>query len=392
MTQIIPYDDAVARLKQELGARKNKIAQLLPPDFMDPARYLQLAQTMCEKTPALMECTPLSLCGGIIESAQLGLPLDNALGYAYLVPFFDRKSNERRAVFIPGYKGLMELARRSSHVAHIWADVVRKGDTITEERGDQPRLIHIPLELEERTAEYLDDKNITGAYACAKLTNGTICHVLMSRVEINSIRERSRAKNAGPWVTDFPAMAKKTPIRQLCKFLPLSPEDMRQVGRDELIDAGIDPPRTQEEEAPEVRILSKEEAEPSGDAFKGAEEKWKPVDVTAETPEEWAKRVHRGEDYKPVGDLAREEAAEAFQGAVQAHLEDDVLQGGPGPDEPGGGPVDPVTLEFIVEAAKARGWDDAQLSEHLDKIYGVTEPWGLEQDDAVACLRELKKG
>lgn len=366
MTEIVPYSEAVALLKQELGKRKNKIAQSLPPDLMDPARYLQLAQTCCEKTPALMECTTLSLIGGIVESAQLGLPIDNSLGYAYLVPFFDRKRNVRRAVFIPGYKGLMELARRSAQVAHIWADVVRKGDQIVEDRGDQPRLVHTPPPLEERTPAYLEDVNIVGAYACAKLTNGTTCHVLMSRAEIEAIRSRSPARNVGPWVTDYPAMAKKTPIRQLAKFLPLSPDDQRQIARDEQIDAGLSPPRSRVEEDEEGPTTFTLDAVPFDEA----------------RPEKAAAAF----EIRP----SQEHAAQAFQEAVQEHLERDVVESAQELDLDVDGPVDPVTLEYLVEASKARGWCEEELAEHLDKTYGVREPWGLSQADAVQALRELK--
>ena len=89
----------------------------------------------------------------------------------------------------------------------------------------------------------------------------------------------------------------------------------------------------------------------------------------------------------------RDEAATeflAFQEAVQEHLERDVVEGGEEVDLDVDGPVDPVTLEYLIEASKARGWGEEELAEHLDKHYGVSEPWGLSQADAVKALRELK--
>ena len=52
--------------------------------------------------------------------------------------------------------------------------------------------------------------------------------------EVESIRNRSKAKDRGPWVTDYEAMALKTVIRRAAKYLPLSTEAQIAVAADEM--------------------------------------------------------------------------------------------------------------------------------------------------------------
>jgi recombinational DNA repair protein RecT len=62
----------------------------------------------------------------------------------------------------------------------------------------------------------------------------------MWKHEVDLIRSRSRAKDSGPWVTDYEAMAWKTVIRRLCKYLPRTVELARALDMDERVDAGIE--------------------------------------------------------------------------------------------------------------------------------------------------------
>ena len=81
------------------------------------------------------------------------------------------------------------------------------------------------------------------------------------RKEIDTVRSRSRASHEGPWVTDYPEMAKKTVLRRLAKLAPMSVQDQRLVIADELADAGraqveafqdVDLPFSVPEEKPEL--------------------------------------------------------------------------------------------------------------------------------------------
>ena len=63
---------------------------------------------------------------------------------------------------------------------------------------------------------------------------------VMSRAQVDAIRAQSKAGNSGPWQTHYEEMAKKTVIRRLFKYLPVSIEIQKAVGLDEQAEAGID--------------------------------------------------------------------------------------------------------------------------------------------------------
>jgi recombinational DNA repair protein RecT len=76
-------------------------------------------------------------------------------------------------------------------------------------------------------------------YSVAKLKDGGIQFEVMSRAEIEKVRAQSKAGSSGPWVNHFEEMAKKTVIRRLFKYLPVSIEIAQAVGLDEQAEAGL---------------------------------------------------------------------------------------------------------------------------------------------------------
>jgi recombination protein RecT len=98
------------------------------------------------------------------------------------------------------------------------------------------RPAHVPdWENPNRT----DANKLKFVYAVAKLKDGGTQFEVMSRAEVDAIRARSKAGRSGPWVTDYQAMAQKTVIRRLFKYLPVSIEMQQAIGIDEKADANI---------------------------------------------------------------------------------------------------------------------------------------------------------
>jgi recombination protein RecT len=214
-----------------LDKYKNQIAMALPR-HITPERMIRVAMTTIQKVPKLLQCRPAELLAKVIEASQLGLEPDGVLGYAYLVPFFNKKRDVMECQLIPGYKGLMMLARRSGHVSTLYAKVVYQEDAYTIKYGIEPTLEHTP-------ADSPDPGPMVAVYAVCRLKDGGVQYEWMWTREVEAIRKRSRAANDGPWVTDYEEMAKKTALRRLCKSLPLSPEVQRVVAADEMFDAGV---------------------------------------------------------------------------------------------------------------------------------------------------------
>lgn len=213
------------------------------PRHMTAERMARIATTEMRKVPKLGQCDPMSFLGAVIQCAQLGLEPGNALGHAYILPFDKRekvggqwKTVRTEAQVIIGYRGMIDLARRSGQIISIDARAVYDGDKFECVLGLDPKIDHVP---DWQNAARADASKLRFVYAVAKLKDGGLQFDVMSRAEIEAIRARSKSADNGPWVTDFPAMALKTVVRRLFKFLPVSIEIQQAVGLDEMAEHGI---------------------------------------------------------------------------------------------------------------------------------------------------------
>lgn len=202
------------------------------PKHVTPERMMRVALTEARKNPALLDCTPASFLGAIVQCSILGLEPGGSLGHAYLVPFWNKKIQQKEVQFILGYRGMIDLAGRSDRVSHAIARAVYPADEFSYEYGLEERLVHRPGMVAH------DDEQLTHAYAIVFLKDGGRLFMVQSRAEINTARKRSPAGDSGPWVTDFAAMACKTAVRRLFKFMPASIEIQRAVGLDEAAERG----------------------------------------------------------------------------------------------------------------------------------------------------------
>lgn len=206
-----------------------EIARALPK-HMDPDRLARVAMTVIRTNPQLLQCNVQSLMGAVMQCAQLGLE-PGLLGHAYLIPFRNTKQNTMDVQFIIGYRGMIDLARRSGNIQSIYAHAVYENDEFEYEYGLQPALKHKPA--------MTDRGKIIGFYAVAHFKDGGYQFEFMPIEEIEKRRQRSKAANNGPWVTDFEEMGKKTVIRHMFKYLPVSVEIMRDITKDETAPADI---------------------------------------------------------------------------------------------------------------------------------------------------------
>ena len=197
------------------------------PKHLTGDRIARIALTSLRTTKHLPECTQASFAGALMNCAQLGLEPGGPAGEAYLVPFFNRKQGVYEVQLVIGYQGMVKLFWQSPMARHLDAQVVYENDEFDYEYGLAPRLVHKPsLTGRGRPIAY---------YAVASMTNGGSAFVVLAPEDIERIRQRSRAKDDGPWKTDYDPMAKKTCIRQLFKMLPKSAELARAIAHDETV-------------------------------------------------------------------------------------------------------------------------------------------------------------
>lgn len=210
---VTPRESVRALIESQKGA----IAASLPR-AMDADRFARLLLTAGNTNPDLFACTPTSFLAAGVAAAQLGLEPNDARGLAYLIPFKDKRRGMVVQLII-GYRGMMDLARRSGMVTAINAFPVYRQDEFTYELGLEPTLEHRPGDHDE------DPADLTHVYATAKI-GGDPQFVVLTRRQIDKARASSRGADStySPWTTHYAEMALKTAIRRLCKFLPQTVE------------------------------------------------------------------------------------------------------------------------------------------------------------------------
>lgn len=200
---------------------------------MNPERLMRITANAIRTTPKLQQCEPLSFLGALMQCASLGLEPNTVMGHAYLIPFDKSvKNNETgrwdktpQVQLVIGYKGLIDLARRSGHITSISANIHYDDDELWEyEEGTDAKLRHVPGPQDGKPLH---------AYAIAKFVEGGHAYVVLPWARVMKIRDGSQGwqsavkfnkKEGSPWFTHEEAMAKKTAIRALSKYLPLSVE------------------------------------------------------------------------------------------------------------------------------------------------------------------------
>lgn len=208
------------------------------PRGQDYKRWIRIIQTEVRKNPKLLEADYRSFALAVLAVAQLALE-PGPLGHSYLTgPFKNGRTGLLEVVPILGYKGLVDLAYRAGTVDLIDAVVVRKGEPFRIVRGSDQRLEHEELAS-------CSDNEVVAYYAIAfPKGGGRAVFEVMWPDEIDAIRKRSRAKDDGPWKTDFEAMALKSPIRRMLNRgkVRLSPEVATAIAEDEAREFGHDRP------------------------------------------------------------------------------------------------------------------------------------------------------
>lgn len=152
---------------------------------------------------------PVSVQNAVRNIAAIGLTLNPALKYAYLVP------RDNMICLDVSYMGLMHLAQETGSVIWSQCKIVHANDTYTNKGAS--------VEPKHEYSAFGDRGAIVGAYCVVKLVDGDFLTHEMKIDDIYAIRNRSMAwksKKSGPWATDEKEMIKKTVVKQASKYWP----------------------------------------------------------------------------------------------------------------------------------------------------------------------------
>ncbi|MCA8251805.1 recombinase RecT [Burkholderia sp. AU31624] len=251
-SKMVAREAGIGSVKQFFESQKGTLAAVLPR-HVSPDRMLKIALGALRTTPKLMECTVESLMGAVVQCSQLGLEPNTPLGHAYLIPFEKKKkvgnqwvTDKVETQIVIGYKGLIDLARRSGQVVSIAAHAVHEHDHFDYAFGLDEKLEHKPA-MSARG-------RVIAFYAVAKLVGGGHAFEVMSAEQVNEIRDASqnykfaRDKEKTVWGQHYEEMGRKTVLRRLFKYLPVSIElasaaaidDVGASGRSQALDTVLD--------------------------------------------------------------------------------------------------------------------------------------------------------
>lgn len=176
----------------------------------------------------LVNAEPSSVLNAAMVAATLDLPLNNNLGFAYIVPYSNRQPDGSKKViaqFQIGYKGFIQLAQRSGQFRTISACAVYEGQIL----NNNP-LTGITFDFSAKTSD-----KVIGFASYFELINGFQKTLYLTIEEVQGHGKKfSKNYDNGLWKTDFESMAMKTVIKLLlAKYAPLSIEMQRAVVTDQ---------------------------------------------------------------------------------------------------------------------------------------------------------------
>lgn len=196
----------------ETPAFKKKFEEMLGKKA---AGFISSIIAVTNSSNYLMKADPATVIGAAAQAAMLDLPINQSLGFAYIVPY------KGAAQFQLGYKGYIQLAQRSGQYADIGAKTVYEGELEYENR----------LLDKFRFGERTSDK-VIGYVAYFRLTNGFEKMLYMTIDEAQAHAKKYSQNYKGgtdKWgLADFNVMAEKTVLKRLLsKYGPLSIESIQ---------------------------------------------------------------------------------------------------------------------------------------------------------------------
>lgn len=209
--------EVIEQVDSLIEQKRDQFMSLLgnDPAVVDRMRTLTLhalaSPTLMEK---LKRADIPTIVTAVRECATLGLMPIPALAEGYFVPYWNSTKGKYDIQFQVGYQGLAKLIRNSGRVVDVDANVAYDGDEFDYDEGSGAFVRH--------KRALANRGNRIAAYAVAWLPGGLTKVRVLDVATIEQHRRASKAKDDGPWVEWYDAMAQKTALTQLGKYLPKS--------------------------------------------------------------------------------------------------------------------------------------------------------------------------
>jgi len=219
IAQYVRQDAVTQRLNELLGKRA--------PQFVTSLVSAVNANQM------LANCKPESVLTAALTAASLDLPINQNLGFAYLIPY--KNKGGEVCQFQMGYKGFIQLAQRSGYYKTINATDVREGEMTGFDR------LSGELSFEWLEGAERNKAKVVGYVAYFQLLNGFEKSLFMTTEELEKHAQKYSKNYAkyktGLWADNFDSMAKKTVLKLLIsKFGPLNTQLEDAIQKDQTAD------------------------------------------------------------------------------------------------------------------------------------------------------------
>jgi recombination protein RecT len=256
---------AIQTFKNQLSNYEKQILpDLLQKHGITPSQFTQVVLSEIKKNDKLLQAfidNPSSMFASILAGAEVGLIPSDMLGEFYLIPRNMKQSDGKyKQTITPliGYKGLMNILLRSGDITRIHTEVVYEGDEFTPIYGLEPNIVHKPNFEVPRTAD-----KIRYAYAVAKSKSGEYQFAVMTRSEIEAVKNLSKYPNElyfndkmgiNRW------MERKVVLVQLAKMLPKDYYSKKAISMDGMMEGGA---VLTLDENNEIKVVNNYQAKPS---------------------------------------------------------------------------------------------------------------------------------
>jgi recombination protein RecT len=256
---------AIQTFKNQLGSYEKQILpDLLQKHGITPSQFAQIVLSEIKKNDKLLQAfieNPSSMFASILAGAEIGLIPSDMLGEFYLIPRNMKQADGKYKQTVCsqiGYKGLMNILLRSGDITRIHTEVVYEGDEFTPIYGLEPNIVHKPNFEVPRTAD-----KIRYAYAVAKSKSGEYQFAVMTRSEIEAVKNLSKYPNdlyfndkmgINRW------MERKVVLVQLAKMLPKDYYSKKAISMDGMMEGGA---ILTLDENNEIKVVNNYQAKPS---------------------------------------------------------------------------------------------------------------------------------
>lgn len=230
--------------KFSLAIQSEGYKKLINNTLGDPkrsAKFIAAISSAVATNPGLQECDAGSILSGALLGEALNLSPSPQLGQYYLVPFDQKKYNEKtkkfevvskKAQFQLGYKGYIQLAIRSGQYKDIDVIEVREGEYLGRNKITGKHQFEFIEDEVER-----ENKPIIGYMAYFEYLNGFYKNLYWSKEKMQKhaleysqayASDVKKGSNYSFWSKDFDGMAFKTMLRQLISKWGIMSIDMQE--------------------------------------------------------------------------------------------------------------------------------------------------------------------